>query len=83
MSVAFFFLIIFILMSGLFTPVESMPLWSQVIAYASPVTYFMEVIRMIVLKGSGLSDILFHIGVMVGFAILFNSLAILNYRKTA
>src|SRR5690606_32378887 len=58
MSVAFFFIMIFILMSGLFTPVDSMPPWAKLVAHLNPVSYFIEVIRMIVLKGSGLKDIL-------------------------
>jgi ABC-2 type transport system permease protein len=56
MFVAFFFIMIFILMSGLFTSVDNMPGWAQVISRMSPVTYFVEVIRMIILKGSGLGD---------------------------
>ncbi len=82
MSVAFFFVMIFMLMSGLFTSVESMPLWAKVISQLSPVTYFIEVMRMIVLKGSGFNDIKFHFVIITGFAILLMSWAILNYRKT-
>ncbi len=81
MSVAFFFMMIFLLMSGLFTPIDSMPEWAKVIAYSNPVTYFIQVMRMIVLKGSRFSDIQMHFIFMVGFAFLFNAWAILNYRK--
>ncbi len=83
MSVAFFFMMIFILMSGLFTSIDAMPGWAQKIAYANPVTYFIEVMRMVVLKGSGLAHITKHIFIMIGFAILFNTWAIINYRKTS
>lgn len=82
MSVAFFFVMIFNLMSGLFTPINSMPEWAKIIAYLNPVTYFIEVLRMIVLKGSGLQDILYQIGIVVLFAIGLNGWAIWNYRKT-
>ncbi len=82
MSVSFFFMMIFILMSGLFTSIDAMPEWAKVIAYFNPVTYFIEVMRMVVLKGSGLVNITRHIIIMVGFAIVFNTWAILNYRKT-
>ena len=37
--------------------------------------------RMVVLKGSGLSDIRTHIFAMLGFAVFFNGWAILNYKK--
>ena len=83
MSVAFFFIMIFMLMSGLFTPVDSMPSWAKVIASCSPVTYFIEVMRMIVLKGSGMQDVKYHFFIIVIFAFIFNSWAIVNYKKTS
>ncbi|AFD07582.1 ABC transporter permease [Solitalea canadensis] len=83
MSVAFFFVMIFMLMSGLFTPIESMPEWAKWISRFSPVTYFIEVMRMVVLKGSGFNDIKFHFLKIIGFAIVLNSWAIWNYRKTS
>lgn len=82
MSVAFFFMMIFILMSGLFTPIESMPRWAYIITQCSPVTYFIEVMRMIVLKGSDFADVKYHFLIMVGFALSLNGWAILNYKKT-
>lgn len=83
MFISFFFVMIFILMSGLFTPVESMPAWAQVISKLNPVTYFIEVMRMVVLKGSGFRNILPHISAVILFAIFFNAWAVLNYRKTS
>lgn len=82
MFISFFFVMIFILMSGLFTPVESMPFWAQIVSKINPVTYFIEVMRMVVLKGSGVRHILPHIGAVALFAIVFNSWAMLNYKKT-
>lgn len=79
--VAFFILMIFILLSGLFTPIESMPKWAQVITWFNPVAYFMDVVRMVILKGSGLVDIKNQIFAMLGFAVFFNGWAILNYSK--
>ncbi|HEY5406033.1 MAG TPA: ABC transporter permease, partial [Ginsengibacter sp.] len=79
--VAFFITIIFNLMSGLFTPIESMPQWAQVITKFNPVTYFIEVMRMVILKGSGLADIKNQMLAIIGFAVFFNGWAILNYRK--
>ncbi len=82
MSVAFFFIMIFMLMSGLFTPLDGMPGWAYTIARFVPVTYFIEVVRMIVLKGSGFEEIGRHFLIMSGFAVLLNGWAIANYRKT-
>ncbi len=82
MSIAFFFMMIFALMSGLFTPIESMPKWAYTLTQFSPITYFIKVMRMIVLKGSGFKDIQYHFIIMSGFAIILNVWAILNYKKT-
>ena len=82
MFVAFFFMMIFMLMSGFFTSVDSMPGWARQISNATPVTHFISVVRPIVLKGSGLSEIKNELFYLIGFAILLNGLAILNYRKT-
>ena len=81
MLVSFFVTMIFNLMSGLYTPIESMPGWAQWIARFNPVTYFIQVMRMVVLKGSSLGDIRVHIFIIIGFALFFNTWAILNYRK--
>jgi len=79
----FLFILVFFLMSGLFTPIESMPGWAMVIARCNPVTYFVAVMRMIVLKGSGFGDIRIHFLITAGFALLFNGWAIINYKKTS
>ena len=83
MSIAFFFIMIFMLMGGLFTSIDSMPTWAYYIAKSIPVTYFIEVVRMVILKGSGFADIKYHFAIMVGFAVLLNGLAIWNYKKTS
>ncbi len=82
MFVAFFFMITFILMSGVFTPAESMPGWAQKINLLNPVAYFMRVIRMVLLKGSGFRDIHREFFSMLTYAILILTLAVNNYRKT-
>jgi drug efflux transport system permease protein len=79
--VAFFITMIFNLMSGLFTPIESMPHWAQVITWFNPVSYFIEVMRMVILKGSRLADVKNQILAVLAFAVFFNGWAILNYRK--
>lgn len=82
MLISFFLLMIFIMLGGLFTSIDSMPDWVQKLTWLNPVSYFIDVIRMVVLKGSGLSDIKNHIFVIIGFAIFLNSWAVLNYKKT-
>lgn len=82
MFLSWFFLVIFILLSGLFTPIENMPNWAKMITYGNPIRYFIEVMRMVLLKGSGIKDIAPHIFTVLGMAIFINSLAVLRYRKS-
>jgi ABC-2 type transport system permease protein len=81
--VAFFFVMIFILMSGIFTPTESMPLWAQQFNWVNPVAYLMRINRMVMLKGSGFADIARDMGMLSLLAIAFIFMAIRAYRKRA
>ncbi|MDD4645993.1 MAG: ABC transporter permease [Bacteroidales bacterium] len=83
MFVNFFFVMVFILMSGIFTPVESMPDWAHYVNLINPLSYFMRVIRMILLKGSGFADVWKDFLSMGIFGILMISLAVTSYRKRA
>ncbi len=82
MFIAWFFVVIFILMSGLFTPIESMPKWAQILTEFNPIKYFVEVMRMVMLKGSNLTDITPQLLKTLVYAIIINSLAIWSYKKT-
>lgn len=81
MLLSFFVMMIFVLLGGLYTSIDSMPEWAKWITRFNPVSYFIEVMRMVVLKGSSLADIKNHLLVMAGFAVAFNSWAIISYRK--
>ena len=81
MLISFFLMMIFILLGGLYTSIDSMPEWAKIITKANPVSYFIEVMRMVVLKGSGWSDIKNQLLIMFGFAVVLNGWAVLSYRK--
>jgi ABC-2 type transport system permease protein len=81
MLISFFMMMVFILLGGLYTPIESMPVWAQWITKFNPVSYFIKVMREVVLKGSNLSDIAPGIGIIFLFAVVLNSWAVVNYRK--
>ncbi len=83
MFIAWFFIVIFILMSGLFTPIESMPEWAQVLTEFNPIKYFVEVTRMVMLKGSGLMDILPQLLKTLLYALIMNGLAVWSYKKAS
>ena len=82
MFISWFFTVIFILMSGLFTPIESMPTWAQKITLLNPIRYFVEVIRMVMLKGAGFSDIKNQLAIIAIYAFAINGFAVWSYKKT-
>ncbi len=81
MLISFFIMMICILLGGLYTSIDSMPEWAQWITRFNPVSYFIEVMRMVVLKGSRLSDIRQQLTIMLGFAVVLNGWAVISYRK--
>ncbi len=81
--IAFFFMMIFILMSGIFTPVESMPRWAQILNFFNPVAYFIKVNRMVLLKGASFQDISHEIYAICILGLSLFSCAIMRYRKTS
>ncbi len=82
MFVMFFFTLIFIMMSGLFTPVESMPEWGQWLNKINPIAYFMKINRMILIKGSGFGDFWKEAVSLMVMAVISLTIAIRRYRKT-
>nr|WP_026978704.1 ABC transporter permease [Flavobacterium tegetincola] len=82
MFIAWFFTVIFILMSGLFTPIESMPSWAQKVTLLNPIRYFVEVIRMVMLKGAGFNDIKSQLVIIAIYAFAINGFAVWSYKKT-
>lgn len=83
MFISWFFMVIFILMSGLFTPIESMPDWAQKITYFNPVRYFIEIMRMVMLKGASFSEVKLHFMIISIYGVVILGLATWRYRKTA
>ncbi|MGB5817939.1 MAG: ABC transporter permease [Saonia sp.] len=79
--VAFFFVMIFILMCGLFTPIDSMPKWAQYATIPNPLAHFISVTRKVLLKGSGFLDMKWEFIYTAMLAIIFNTAAIWSYQK--
>jgi len=70
-------------MGGIFTPIDSMPIWAQKFDLINPMAYLMRINRMVMLKGSTIHDIGREIYSLIVIAIVFTTLAINRYRKTA
>ncbi len=82
MFLMFFFVMTFIFLSGLYTPVANMPDWAQTISVFSPLKYFIQVMRSVYLKGSGFRELTVQFYALCCFAIFFNMLAVFTYRKS-
>ena len=81
MFVTFFIMMIYLLMSGLFTPVDSMPHWVQVAAEFNPVKHFVNISRAILIKGAGPAEVAKPILILIAFAVGVFSLAVAQYQK--
>jgi ABC-type multidrug transport system permease subunit len=81
MFVTFFVMNVYLLMSGLFTPIDSMAPWVQVVSQANPVRHFVTISRAVLVKGAGLRDIARPLLILVGFAVVTLTLAVRQYSK--
>ena len=81
MFVTFFVMMIYLLMSGLFTPIDSMPRWVQIVAELNPVRHFVEISRAVLVKGAGLREIQRPFVILAVFAAVVFSLAVRQYSK--
>jgi len=81
MFISWFIMVIFILMSGLFTPIEAMPPWAQKMTLINPLAYFIEIMRRVMLKGAGFADVLSQFWALVAYAAIVLTLAVRQFRK--
>ncbi|MGM0586860.1 MAG: ABC transporter permease [Bacteroidota bacterium] len=83
MFISWFLMVVFILMGGLFTPIESMPEWAQMLTWGNPVAYFIQIMRMVLLKGAGAVHIWPLVLALIGMGMVILTFAIRSYRKVA
>ena len=81
MFVAFFIVMIYLLMSGLFTPVDSMPRWVQPVTELNPVRHFVAIARAVLVRGAGLAEVARPLGMLAGFAVVVFTVAVRQYAK--
>lgn len=81
MFVTFFIMVIYLLMSGLFTPIDSMAPWVQTASLVNPVRHFVTISRAILVRGAGLADIARPLAVLAVFAALMLTLAVRQHSK--
>ena len=81
MLVMWFALVCMMLLSGLFTPVRSMPDWAQILTYANPVRHYMDAARTIFIRGSAFSGVVLQFFILAAMGIILASLAVKSYKK--
>ena len=82
MQMSFFFFLPSILLSGFMFPFKGMPHWAQTLGSALPLTHYLRIVRGILLKGNGISDVLPHIWPIAVFWIIVLAVGLLRYRRT-
>ena len=81
MFLMLFIVLSFILLSGLMTPIESMPLWVQHFTHLLPPTYMVEIMRAVYLRGTTIVELSGSYLALATFALIFATLASFTYRK--
>jgi ABC-2 type transport system permease protein len=81
-QLSFLFFLPSLLLSGFMFPFRGMPEWAQAVGELLPLTHFLRVVRGILLKGNGLSDIVLQLWQIALFAVVALAVGIKRYRQT-
>ncbi len=81
--VMWFFVVMMLLLSGLFTPTRSMPSWAYATTYVNPMSYFIEAVRTVFIRGGGLSSIWHQLLTLLGIGSLMAAWAVMSYKKNS
>lgn len=79
--VMWFFVVILLLLSGLFTPTRSMPSVPYLTTYVNPVSYFIEAIRTVFIRGGSFNSIAHQLFALSGIALFMGGWAVMSYKK--
>ena len=81
MFVTFFIMNVYLLMSGLFTPIDSMAPWVQVVSELNPVRHFVTISRAVLVKGAGLAEVARPLITLTVYGAVMLALAVRQYSK--
>lgn len=81
MFVTFSLLMVYLLMSGLFTPIRGMPAWAQWTAEINPIAHFVALMRAVLLKGATMRDVASHLVALGAISAVVLSVAVRQYHK--
>lgn len=83
MFVTYFFLMINLFMSGLFTPIASMPAWGRIAAEFIPLKHFIDIARSVLVKGAGPEALAVPLLALVAMGLVVFTVSVRQYSKTA
>ncbi len=81
--VMWFFVVMMLLLSGLFTPTRSMPAWAYMTTYINPVSYFVESVRNVFIRGGNIMNVWNQILALSGIGLFMGTWAVLSYKKNS
>lgn len=81
--VMWFFVVMMLLLSGLFTPTRSMPAWAYMTTYINPVSYFVEAVRNVFIRGGNIMNVWNQILALSGIGLFMGTWAVLSYKKNS
>ena len=79
--VMWFFVVILLLLSGLYTPTRSMPSITYLSTYINPVSYFIEAMRTVFIRGGDLDSIIHQVLALSGIGLVMGTWAVMSYKK--
>ena len=81
--VMWFFVVMMLLLSGLFTPTRSMPSWAYATTYINPMSYFIEAVRTVFIRGGGITSIWHQLLALLGIGSVMACWAVVSYKKNS
>ena len=81
--VMWFFVVLMLLLSGLFTPTRSMPDWAYATTYVNPMHYFVDAIRTVFVRGGGLGSIAHQVLALLGISSVMAIWVVKSYKKNS
>jgi len=81
--VMWFFVVLMLLLSGLFTPSRSMPTWAYGTTYVNPMSYFIDAVRTVFVRGGGLSSVWHQLAALLGIGSVMAAWAVMSYKKNS
>jgi ABC-2 type transport system permease protein len=78
----FLFMLPAILLSGVMTPLWGIPEWLMPIVRVNPAKYYVEIVRGVLLRGSTLYDLRYHLVILAAIGSVVLGFASVRFKRT-